>query len=164
MLRHLAARAAAAGLAGRAGPAATATASGRQSWLSAVAAPFSSSSAAADPPPPPPPGTVTPLTSDAAAAAAMAGPAPAVIDYTAAWCGPCRAMKAPFAALAASHPGVRFHTADIDDPALEQTVSAAGVSAVPTFAFYAGGKLIGTVQGADLGAVTAAVEELSEEG
>jgi thioredoxin 1 len=126
------------------------------------------SAAAAPGPPPPPhePGTVTPLTSDAAADAAVrSSGAGAVLDFTAAWCGPCRAMRAPFAALAAAHPGVRFHTVDIDDPALEATVSAAGVSAVPTFTFHDGsGGLVGSVQGADLAAVTAAVERLVQRG
>lgn len=90
----------------------------------------------------------------------MGGPGPAVLDFTATWCGPCRAMKAPFAALAAAHPGIRFHTVDIDDAALEATVSAAGISAVPTFTFHEDGKVVGNVQGADLEAVTAAVEDL----
>jgi thioredoxin 1 len=111
--------------------------------------------------PPPPPGTVTPLTSDAAAAAATAGPLPTVLDYTAAWCGPCRAMKAPFAALAAEHAGaVAFHTVDIDDEAVRGTVTAAGISAVPTFTFHQGGRLVGQVQGADLEAVRAEVAKL----
>jgi thioredoxin 1 len=120
-------------------------------------APFSTT-----PPPSPGDGAVTPLTSDAAADAAVAdSTTPTVLDYTAAWCGPCRAMKAPFAALAAAHAGrVRFHTVDIDDEALRATVTAAGISAVPTFTFHSNGRLMGQVQGADLEAVRAEVEKL----
>jgi len=111
-----------------------------------------------------PPGAVTPLADDAAAAAAQAGPTPCVIDFTATWCGPCRAMKAPFAALAAENPGVKFFTVDIDEDALAATTAAAGVSAVPTFTFHKGGKMVGQVQGADLDAIKAEVEALARGG
>jgi thioredoxin 1 len=100
---------------------------------------------------------------DAALAKALADAAAAnagsVVNYTAAWCGPCKAMAGPMAALAKQHPSVSFIKVDIDSAALQQSVRAAGVTAVPTYVVRKGAAVLETIQGARLELLQKAVEQ-----
>jgi thioredoxin 1 len=103
------------------------------------------------------------LTSDAEIDAAIAASAdrPLLLNFTAAWCGPCRAVKPRIDALAASRAStVTFARVDIDSDAVLASVAAAGVTAVPTFALYRDGARVAEVRGADVAAVEAALAEL----
>jgi thioredoxin 1 len=101
-------------------------------------------------------GRVVEVGDDAALAAALATSAAAgeasVVNFTAAWCGPCKAMVGPLSDLAKQYPSVAFIKADIDAPGLAKSVAEAGVSAVPTYLVRArGGKtVLETIQGARL--------------
>jgi thioredoxin 1 len=71
--------------------------------------------------------------------------APVVVDFTAAWCPPCRVMSPILDELAAERPDVRFVKLDVDDNV--DTAVRYGVLSMPTFMVFRGGepvlKLVG---------------------
>ena len=62
------------------------------------------------------------------------GDKPAVIDFYADWCGPCRRLAPVLAELAAEYAGkVNFYKVNVDD---EKEIAAAfGISSLPTIVF-----------------------------
>jgi thioredoxin 1 len=71
---------------------------------------------------------------------------PVLVDFTAAWCAPCRIMKPVLAELADERPDIRFVSVDVD----ENPVSAAtfGVMSMPTLMLFRGGEPVQTLIGA----------------
>ena len=72
---------------------------------------------------------------------------PLVVDFWAAWCGPCK-MMAPFFEQAASElePGVRLAKVNTDEnPMLAQRYQ---ISSIPTTAVFKGGREVGRQAGA----------------
>jgi thioredoxin 1 len=71
--------------------------------------------------------------------------APVVVDFTAAWCPPCRVMSPILDELAEERPDVRFVKLDVDDNT--ETAVRYGVLSMPTFMVFRGGepvlKLVG---------------------
>ncbi len=61
---------------------------------------------------------------------------PVVVDFTAPWCGPCKAIEPALEELAASAPGVAFVKLDID--ANPRTADRFGVLSLPTVILFAG--------------------------
>ena len=49
--------------------------------------------------------------------------------YTAAWCGPCRALKPIMQEIAAQNPGVNYQIIDVDSNQAEAT--SAGIRSIP---------------------------------
>eukprot|EP00241_Pyramimonas_parkeae_P008247 CAMPEP_0114232914 /NCGR_PEP_ID=MMETSP0058-20121206/4870_1 /TAXON_ID=36894 /ORGANISM="Pyramimonas parkeae, CCMP726" /LENGTH=149 /DNA_ID=CAMNT_0001344439 /DNA_START=20 /DNA_END=469 /DNA_ORIENTATION=- len=84
----------------------------------------------------------------------------AVVDFTAAWCGPCKQVAPVFDSLSKEHTTVKFLKVDIDNEETEKTVRAAQVSAVPTFSFVKAGQLAFQIKGADIASVKAKIDEL----
>jgi thioredoxin 1 len=71
-----------------------------------------------------------------------------VIDFTATWCGPCKAIAPHFDTLSNAHSGVNFVKVDVDKfPALAEEF---GVTGMPTFVFVDGGQEVARVVGANL--------------
>ncbi|HVG25631.1 MAG TPA: thioredoxin [Thermoanaerobaculia bacterium] len=69
-----------------------------------------------------------------------------VVDFWAAWCGPCRAIAPVIEALAAERSDVRFAKLNVDEN--PRTASAFGVQGIPLLVFFRDGNEAGRLVGA----------------
>jgi thioredoxin 1 len=86
------------------------------------------------------------ITDDAFQAAVLDADRPVLVDFTAAWCPPCRVMEPVLAALAAERPDLAFVQVDVD--ANQRTAAAYGVLSMPTFLLFRDGRPIAQLVGA----------------
>jgi thioredoxin len=97
-----------------------------------------------------------------------------IIDFYATWCGPCKAISPAFEKLSKQHESsstfITFAKLDVDKA--KDVAQACGITAMPTFQFFKGGKKVDEVKGADVQQLTtkigyytaAAVKENSAQG
>ena len=89
-----------------------------------------------------------PPTPDATFAAdVLASATPVLVDFTAAWCPPCR-MIAPVLARIAEEQAGRLRVVALDVDENPVTTRRYGVLGMPTLALFVGGELVTTVVGA----------------
>ena len=70
-----------------------------------------------------------------------------VVDFFATWCGPCKQIAPKFEAMAAALPQAKFVKVDVDQ--CKDLSQQYGVSSMPTFKMFRGGKVVDEMQGAD---------------
>lgn len=70
-----------------------------------------------------------------------------MVDFWAAWCGPCRAI-APFVEQIADEYSGRVTVGKLDVDTNQHTAAQFGVRSIPTVLFFRGGKVVDTVVGA----------------
>lgn len=67
---------------------------------------------------------------------------PVLVDFTATWCGPCRALAPTLEKLAGEFQGrVKFFSLDVDEA--RQTAQRFGVMSVPTVMLFKQGQVVG---------------------
>ena len=70
-----------------------------------------------------------------------------VIDFTAAWCGPCKVIAPEFEKLNEKFPKVALAKVDVDEN--EETAQDCGISAMPTFILFANKEKVDSMTGAN---------------
>jgi len=92
--------------------------------------------------------TRIPATSDAAfAGEVLASELPVLVDFTAAWCAPCR-MVTPVLEQLAADEAHRFRIVTLDVDAHPETARAYAVMSMPTLALFRDGRVVAIVVGA----------------
>ena len=77
----------------------------------------------------------------------LESPHPVVVDFTATWCPPCRAIKPALEELAAQYQGrVSIVACDVDEN--QATSQQFGVRAMPTLLVFKGGRVVNQLVGA----------------
>jgi len=72
--------------------------------------------------------------------------APVLVDFWAAWCGPCRSYAPHFEQLAAARPDIRF--VKVDSDAAQRSSAGLQIRSIPTTVLFVGGREVARQSGA----------------
>ncbi|MDD5563003.1 MAG: thioredoxin [Thermoanaerobaculaceae bacterium] len=92
-------------------------------------------------------GNVTQVTDETFEAAVVNAGKPAMVDFWATWCGPCRIIAPHVEALAEEFAGKAI-VAKVDVDSSRQVAIKFGIQSIPTLLFFKGGKMVDRVIGA----------------
>lgn len=81
-----------------------------------------------------------------------------VVDFSASWCGPCRALAPQLEKLASAKPDVTF--IKLDDAECPKSYRSYGIEAFPSIKFLVAGREVGEVVGNDPGGVEKTTNKL----
>jgi thioredoxin 2 len=76
-----------------------------------------------------------------------ASPLPVLVDFWAAWCGPCRMVAPELEKIAETRAG-QWLVAKVDTEALPRLAQRLSVQSLPTLAVFVGGREVGRTSGA----------------
>lgn len=71
---------------------------------------------------------------------------PTLVDFWAAWCGPCQTMHPIFESLSRKYPKIKFARVNVDQN--QNIAMRFGVQSIPTFLMFKSGNLIDKMMGA----------------
>ena len=77
---------------------------------------------------------------------ALSSGSPILVDFWAAWCGPCRMVSPVVDEIAAERPDVKVGKVNVDEQ--PELASAFGVMSIPTLVVMKGGKVVQQTVGA----------------
>jgi thioredoxin 1 len=83
----------------------------------------------------------------------------ALIDFFATWCGPCKHIAPKFEEMSKMFPSVIFLKVDVDESA--ELTEQFNIRAMPTFVFLRDGKVVRTIEGADIRGIGDTLEQLT---
>ncbi|XP_041634863.1 thioredoxin-like [Cheilinus undulatus] len=86
-----------------------------------------------------------------------AGDKVVVVDFTAAWCGPCRMIAPKFEEASEKYTDMIFIKVDVDE--CSDVAAECKISCMPTFVFFKNGKEVNRFSGADEGNLLKAIEK-----
>ena len=88
---------------------------------------------------------VTAVTDDSFQAEVLESERPVIVDFWAAWCGPCRVMSPILEEIAQERDDLRVVTVDVDHN--QQVAATYGVLSMPTFMVFRDGAPVGQIVG-----------------
>jgi thioredoxin 1 len=92
-------------------------------------------------------GDIFEVTDDSFDAEIMNGEIPAVVDFWAEWCGPCKMIGPVIEELASAYKG-KIKIAKMDVDKNRKTPARFGVRNIPTLILFKGGEVVNTIVGA----------------
>ncbi|KAH3974161.1 hypothetical protein HBH51_091240 [Parastagonospora nodorum] len=81
-----------------------------------------------------------------------------IADFYATWCPPCKQIAPVYAQLSSTHGSKSFAFVKVNVDEQRELAATHGVSAMPTFVLFKGGKRVGEVRGADVRELKRVVE------
>jgi thioredoxin 1 len=92
-------------------------------------------------------GDIFEVTDDSFDAEIMNGELPAVVDFWAEWCGPCKMIGPVIEELASAYKG-KIKIAKMDVDKNQKTPARFGIRNIPTLILFKGGEVVNTIVGA----------------